>query len=276
MKLTSVEIRPDSSSEVAVLSFRDPNANNKYNVKSIAGLDADEIVPRSYGGSGSFRFYNLTLQKRTVVFKIGLNPSFVDRKSYSELRDDLYRIISASRTGKMSIWFKNGTNVKAALNGFVSKFNNTLFEKTQEVEITVVCDEPLLRAPDPTEFTGLNPIHSILEIEDSTAPHGFSFNTEITAPIASLKITDPNDDTWNFEVVPSGGFLTGDKLYFSSEYNDKKLYIVRSSVNIYLADVIVPGSVWPILFPGVNQISFTHPESLDWDTISYYPAYWGV
>lgn len=276
MKLTSVEIRPENSSEFVVLSFRDPNSNNRYNVKSILGLDADDIVPRSYGGSGNFTFYNLILSNRDVVFKIGLNPSFVDRKSYSDLRDDLYRMISASRTGRIQIQFKNGTEIKAVLSGKVSKFNNALFEKTQDVEITVKCDDTLLRAPEPVMLSDLTPEYALIRDDDSTAPHGFSFTAGITGAISSLKINDPNDTSWSFEVIPVGGFLVGDELHFSSEYNDKQLYVVRASVNVYLADVIVPGSVWPIIFPGDNLLTFTHPESLDWDTLSYYPTYWGV
>lgn len=276
MKLTSVAIRPDNSSEVAVLSFRDPNANNPYNVKSILGLDADELVQRSYGGSGSFKFYTVSLQNRSVVFKIGLNPSFVDRKSYSELRDALYRMIASSRTGKINIQFLNGTDVKASLKGFVTKFNNPLFEKTQDIEITVKCDEPLLRSPTPIVLTNLTPAHAIIQDEESTAPHGFSFDISVTEPFASLKITDPTDDSWSFEVIPVSGFLVGDQVRFSSEFNDKQLYIGREGSTIYLADVIVPGSVWPILFPGNNSFVFTHPDSFDWNYLTYYPTYWGV
>src|SRR5690349_10437174 len=119
MKLTSIEIHPENSSDVAILSFRDPNTINPYNVKGITGLDADEIVPRSYGGSGSFKFYNLSLLNREIVFKVGLNPRFSDHKSYSDLRDNLYRMISSSRTGKIQIQFKRGTDVIAVISGFV-------------------------------------------------------------------------------------------------------------------------------------------------------------
>lgn len=276
MKITSLEIVPEGSSQSAVLSFRDPGSENPYNVKNITGLDADELVPKSYGGAGSFRFYNLTLKSRDVVFKIGLNPSFRDGRSYSDLRDDLYKMISASRRGKIKILFKNLTDVKASLTGFVSKFNNPLFEKTQDVEITVKCDDPRLISPIPTILSDLDPSHFILSDDESTAPHGFSFDANITDAIASLKITDPNDSTWAFEVIPSGGFLVGDKFHFSSEYNAKQLYLIRSSTTVYLGDVLVPGSVWPIIFPGINEFIFNHPSAMDWDTIQYYPTYWGV
>ncbi len=46
MRVTSVELHPANSSDICVLSFRDPTHANPYNVKEIIGLDADEIVPR--------------------------------------------------------------------------------------------------------------------------------------------------------------------------------------------------------------------------------------
>lgn len=278
MKLTSVEIHPAGSSDVAVLSFRDPTATNPYNVKAIVGLDVDEIVPRYYGASGSSKFYSLSLQKRELVMKIGLNPDFSDNESYSDLRDNLYKMIASSRTGKLQLQFKMGVNPVAAVSGFVKKFEAPNFEKVQEVQITISCDEPMLKALTPVNVTvgGLNPASTTIQDDLSTAPHGFTFVMNITAAIASLGITDPGDSVWSFILAPIGGFLNGDVLYFSSETNNKYVYINRAGAIIFLADVIAPGSVWPILFPGENVFAFTHPTNVAWSLISHYPTYWGV
>ncbi len=149
MKITSIEINPSGSSEVVRLSFRDPGSVNPFNVKSITGLDADSIMPRYYTGFGNRNFYHLSLQGKDIVFRIGLNPQFDEYKTYSDLRDDLYRMISSSRTGKLDIHFKNDTDIIAGLSGLVSKFENSLFEKAQEVLLTVNCDEPMLKALEP-------------------------------------------------------------------------------------------------------------------------------
>lgn len=149
MKLTSIEIHPSGSADVAVLSFRDPAFRNEFSIKGITGLDADQIVPRAYKGSGNSKFNTMSLEGREVVIRIGLNPRFDSYESFSGLRDKLYRIISSSRTGKVQLIFKEGSDVIAALTGFVSKMEAPLFEKTQEVQITFTPDEPMLRALEP-------------------------------------------------------------------------------------------------------------------------------
>lgn len=279
MKITSVELHTANSSDFATLSFRDPQNLNPYNVKGIDGLDADDIVPRYYGGSGgSAKFYNLTLEKRTLVVRIGLNPRMSQAESYSNLRDDLYRFISSSRTGLIEVQFKNALATIATISGFVTKFEAPHFEKTQEVKLTISCDDPLLRAPNPVtvDLDDLLPAETVITDAFSTAPHGFIFGMDIATPRASILITDPDDDSWSFEVTPAGGFLADDILIFSSEYNDKFLYLVRDLEEIHLADKISAGSVWPIIFPGVNTFSFDEPAGLSWTLIEYRPTYWGV
>jgi len=36
------------------------------------------------------------------------------------------------------------------------------------------------------------------------------------------------------------------------------------------------GSVWPMLFPGENTFVLSSGASIDWDSITYYPTFWGV
>lgn len=278
MKLTSVVIHPENSSESVELSFRDPRSVNPYNVKYIFGLDADEIIPTYYGASEDSTFYNLSLTKREIVVRIGLNPNFTQNQSYSDLRDALYKMIASSRTGKISLYFQNGVDVIAVISGFVSKFESPHFEKTQQVQLTINCVDPMLKALEPIDMvlTGLDPAETVIEDVLSTAPHGFKFKMDIVDDIDSIIITDPNDDTWSFEIIPANGFVTFDILNFSSEYNKKKLYITRGENTIQLADVITPGSIWPIIFPGENTFSFTNPTALVWNKITYFPTYWGI
>lgn len=287
MKLTSVEIHPDNSSEFANLSFRDPSRSNPYNVKTIIGLDADEIVPRYYGTSVNPKFYDLSLMKREIVLRIELNPRFSENETFSDLRDYLYKMISSSRTGKIQLRFLNDADVMAAISGFISRFEAAHFEKIQEVQIRVQCDEPMLRAPTLTTVgvTGSNPARTTITDDKSNAPHGFKFDMAITANLYSIRITDPNDSSWSFEIVPVS-FLNGDVLHFSNVYNDKYLYLTRGATTIYLAEKLTSSSVWPYIFPGNNTFTFMHKAtvaasyinatSLVWSAISYYPTYWGV
>lgn len=288
MKLTSVEIHPSNSSEYAELNFRDPTRENPYNVKAIVGLDASEIIPRYYGTSVSMtKFYDLSLMKRDIVLRIELSPRFGQNESYSDLRDDLYRMIASSRTGKIELLFKNEDEILAAISGFVSKFEAAHFERVQEVQLTIKCDEPMLKALTPVTvgITGLAPRDTIIQDNRSNAPHGFKFDMALTSNLYSIKVVDPDDSTWSFEIVPIN-FLNGDVLHYSNVYNDKYLYLTRGATTIYLADRISSYSVWPFIFPGNNRFAFTTratvgaayipATALVWNAISYYPTYWGV
>lgn len=277
MKITSVEFHPDGSSAFCELSFRDPTRQNPYNVKGMTGLDADEIVGRTYG-PGSSGFRELIMVKRDIVALIQLNPDYSAGQDPASLRDELYKMIAMSRRGLIHVWFKNGETVVATVSGTFSKLEAPNFVQVSEVQLTIECDEPELKAPDPVSLNvvGLDPTLTIIDDDLSTKHHGFKFQVTYDSAEAALEITDPDDPEWSFEVIPVGGFLSGDVVHFSSEYGDKYLYMVRGGVTTHLADVITAGSVWPIIFPGENKISLSDGASLDWTSISYYPTYWGV
>lgn len=262
-----------------ILSFRDPRALNPFMAKHISGLDASKIKPKYYKGTYGDIFYNLTLESRELVILIGLNPNYKRNQSGSDLRDLLYKVMSYSRTGEVTLYFKNGNTVVATLNGFATKIDTTLFEQNQEIELTIDCEDPVFRAPKETVLN-VELFGSDISIDDpdSTAPHGFSFQLEFNTAAPDLEITDPEDPSWMFKVTPSGGFLNGDVLYFSSEPTNRQLYLVRSLTTIDLMSKVSLTSVWPIIFPGVNNFSLSPLSSLaiTWQTLSYRKAYWGV
>lgn len=279
MKITSIDIQAINSPDAITLSFRDPKSINPYNIKSILGLDADSIVPQYYGSPGGSTYYSLALDKRVITMQIGLNPSFSNGKSYSQLRDEFYKKIYSSRYGKLKLIFKEGNSAVATISGFISKFEAPLFDQVPQLNLTIECNEPMLKAVEPvTIYTpDLNPYNTLISDNKSTSPHGFSFKMQISSAVSlpSLTIIDPTD-TWFFSMAPTGGFINQDILHFSSDYF-KELYIERAGVGIiYLADAIVTGSVWPLIFPGDNTFNFTHSENLLWLYLSYLPTYWGV
>jgi hypothetical protein len=280
MKVTSVELHPADSSEVCLLSFRDPRRLEPYNIKSILGLDADEIVFRFSGISDTSksRYYTLSVGKREIVLNIELNPGFGNSETYSYLRDNLYKMIASSRTGLVQLQFKDGEHVVAAVSGFVKKFEASHFTKNPDVLITINCPDPMLRAPEPVSFTVPYLPMDIPNLKDdiSTCPHGFAFEMEFLSNLSDFVIGDPIDSEWSFQVSPSGGFLTGDVLHFSSEYTNKYLFIMRGETQIHVVDAIHPGSVWPMLFPGDNYFGVNDPTALIWLNIYHFPTYWGV
>lgn len=277
MKVTSIGLYSSNDVEIATLSFRDPGSVNPYIAKSITGLDADEIVPRFYGLSkvSKEKYYNLSLPPRDVILTIILNPFKTAGKTYSDLRDAIYKALAASRTALMGLRFYNGATEVARVSGFVTKMESPQFEEQPTIQLTLNCDDPMLKAPSRVSVIESGAELRTVTVDTSTAPHGFIFQLTFTAAIASFYMQDKaTNPEWSFVVTPTTSFAIGDKLYFSSENDNKYLYMVRGSTTTHLVDKIAPGGIWPILFPGDNEM--VHSPEITWNMIQYYPTFWGV
>ncbi len=212
--------------------------------------------------------------------QIGLNPNFNLNKSYSDLRDELYKLISSSRTSAIQLQFKDGDTIVAVISGFITKFEAPQFTRTPEVELKINCSNSMLKALDQVNVNVINldPSFTTIIDNESTSPHGVRFGFIFSASIVDFSIQDAIPPSWAFEVNLTGSplvqFVAGDELHFSSENNNRYLYLVRGFNIVHLIDRIIPTSVWPIIFPGDND--FICSDNVNWDYVIYYPTYWGV
>lgn len=282
MRVTHISVSAQESDLFSTKLIK-PGATDRFIMRGMIGLDADEVITKfyGYGAQNNDKFYRMGLKPREVVMRLVLNPTWSIGETYSDLRDEMYRAISAARNGEVTInFYASATNV-AELKGYITKFEVPHFSKDAEVQITIMCEDPILRGVQPVEyytnhFTGPS---VIIADQFSTAPHGFEMQVTFTGTTAAFTIQDASSPDWQFEVVPSSSFLTSDVLYFSSYQNDKQLYMTRSSVVTHLMDKLVPGSVWPSIFPGRNTFYIpalvpTATITVDW--LKFKPAYWGV
>lgn len=282
MRITGIDIYASESSEPIGFSLQELDPTAPYVIRSIVGLDAEDIVPKFYG-FGAFskpKFYDFVLKPRDIVSRIVLNPRFRLDESFSDVRDNLYRAISATRTGELSLYFKAGSTIVAKITGRITKFEASYFDSIPEVQLTISCPDPMFRSfvaiiTEPEDLPTENPV--IITDALSNAPHGFAMQFTITDDIPSFTIQDdPSNPEWMFKITPTTGFQTDDVLYISSDSINKTVYIVRDSDVIFLMDVVEPTSVWPILFPGENTFYFMDIDSFDWISTESSAAYWGV
>lgn len=284
MNITSIDL-VSSSGVVANLSFKDPGATNPYIMKNLYGLDADEILA-SYvpGAAGTPKNYSLSMRKREVVMRIVLNPDF-STKTYSDLRDDLYRLVQSSRTGTVTLNFKQDAIVKASISGFVSKFEVPVTQQEPELQITLNCTEPVLLDPNETILNHAS-FGSSFTITDnvSTAPHGVRFGIRFLGNVSSWRISNNSaGDEWNFAITtaiwPLGyGTASGDEFHVSSVYNDKQCYAIDfgTGTQYGVANVLQQFSQWPIILPGANPFYVTPSTGWEWLYFKYNNAYWGI
>jgi hypothetical protein len=283
MRITSIGLLAD---EIEAIQFdlRNVQSQSPYMIRNIAGLDAEDIVPKFYGFNidKDKRFYDFKMRPRDIVMRIVMNPRYKLNESVSDIRDRLYKAISASRSGELTLEFRATGTTVAQIKGYITKFEVPYFSEVPELQITVRCNDPMFRGItpvnlEPADLDGVttNPVTVVDSF--STAPHGFKFEIEIGATLSTFTIRDKSSDPeWEFQIVPASNFLNGDTLYFSSEFTDKYLYMVRGGVTTHLLDKVEPNSVWPVIFPGFNTFHFVDIASFIWNSIRFDAAYWGV
>jgi hypothetical protein len=282
MRVTSVALYSSTLSEAITFSLSNADPSDQYVVRTIIGLDAEEIIPKFYGLGLKTkpRFYEFGLKAREIVIRVVLNPRFNLDEAYSDVRDQLYRTISATRMGVVVLHFNSGATTVCKIEGFITKFEVPYFTELPEAQLTIRCDDPIFRAINPVSYASAdlkttNPV--IIPDSLSTAPHGFTMQQTFKASSTTYLIQDdPTQPEWVFKVTPASTFLSGDIINFSSENSNRYIYMVRAGVTTYLMDRIQPGSMWPTMFPGSNSFQFVTLPSLNWNSLEFYPAYWGV
>lgn len=266
-----------NDSEVVGFNMTGPDPRNPYTIKGITGLDAEDIIPRYYASgliSGN-RFTELALEPREIGILIDLKPNYRLGQHPADLRGTLMKAIASSRTGQIQLRFIGGGLCWGAIKGFVTKFEAPVSSKDTEIKFTIKCDDPIIRSLTVTSQNDLATFETdepVIIDPISTSPHGFKMKITFTGSVNPFIIADSNGD-WEFQI--NYPFIADDELYFSSEYGDKFLYRIRSAVTLFLMDVLEPGSIWPMIFPGENSFEITG-NTFDWDELFWYETHWGV
>lgn len=279
MIVTSVRLLSNNE-EALQFDLRNVDSSGPYTVRAIVGLDADEIIPKFYGfGLNGQKFYDFGLKPRDIVIRIALNPRYKVDESVSYIRDKVYRAISSTRTGLLELQFHAGGSAVSNIHGFMTKFEVPHFSATPEIQITLRCNDPMFRSINHVLMEDTLPATGPVMVPDSisTAPHGFVMQLTFNAATTEFVVQDDaSDPSWKFRVVPASSFLSGDVLYFSSEFTNKYLYFDRGGTITHLMHAIEPTSIWPIIFPGFNEFHFPQIANFDWNHIQFHMAYWGV
>ncbi len=87
MRVTSISMLSNDKEAIS-FDLRNVASQSPYMVKTIIGLDADELIPRFYGFSknGTKKFYDFKLKPRDIVMRIVMNPRFNLDESTSYIR----------------------------------------------------------------------------------------------------------------------------------------------------------------------------------------------
>ncbi len=265
------------STQLLDLSLDIADLTRSFILQTAYGLDLEEVIPLASGENPTANtnesYYDITIPARTLTFRIRLNPQ--PGETNGSLRDRLYKVIAYDRTALLEVRFMVNGSRFAEIYGYITKFESALFTEKPEVQITIKCPFGLIRSYNTVTVTGLAP--SVFSITDSlsTAPHGFTLRLGIVNNIAPGFTIQGVYGTTAAPFAIMYQLLAGDVLYFSSELDNKYLYIIRTSIATHLIDRIAQNSVWPILFPGSNTLGVSS-SSVSVQSFTYRNHYWGI
>lgn len=294
MRVTEVDMVSDTFEEPINLRLSPAQRTGQFQIRQIIGLDADEINHKFFVGGHDYKtkHYEAFLKPREIVIRVILNPRFHLDENYSDVRDELYRYISRSRTRLVSLHFKSGPTTVSKIDGYISKLEAAHFTKLPEVQITITCDDPIFRGLSSVELPDFvsNHVNGVINVPDSlsTAPHGCRIEAVFGVDNnTSFEMYDKEIDydmSFDFEYDgPAGDFDIGDKIILSSETGNKGVWVQYLDNEYYsgplgLMERVSNYSIWPTIFPGDNQFYFPQLEANKFSSlkISYTPTYWGI
>lgn len=293
MRVSEVSLSAGDS-RILNFSLNKPRDDDRYYIRTMIGMDADEIVSRfnRFGLYSGQPLVTQTIVDRTIVLRVVLNPEWRLSEDYSTLRDHIYRGISKSRSGTVTVRLMDTGVSVAEIEGVITKVEVPIFSSTPELQVTIKCPDAMLVAPnyqdiDPSIFVSASAgEHFAGSVTDtqSTAPHGLVMSAELTGAAKSAFYIQDNDPSnvspeWHFRIEYP--FLTNDVLTVDTQTRLRAAYITRGAQRIDLMHSITLDSIWPLIYPGRNPIAIAFTDNVthdDWTLLDFHhhATYWGI
>ena len=245
--------------------------SDPYILKNVDGLGPPEVdVALAKTLNAGAVYQGRRPQTREPVLLIGLNPDFTVGQTVSDLRVNLYGMLTPGYVDRIKLDIMDEDAVLASTTGYLKKFEIVPFSKDPEVQLTIACLDQYLIAPDELYLTPDKLAPTIDNI--GTAPAGFYMEAIFTAPQTEWALFDPNGYT-EMRIVYS--FLTGDKLIIDTRPGRRGIWVDRGGVKTNIIWALTVQSVWYMLHGGENIFNTTS-QTFDWGDVFFLPQYWGV
>lgn len=260
---------------------------DRFLLKGADGLDPPPINVNlsDIAFEGSI-FQNRRATNREIVIRVGLNPVLAANERHSDLRDELYGLLSTSDPSeKIYVKLMNGAEVVAQTEGWVKLIEAVMFTQDPEAQITIACPKPYFRSPAEIELvseTFLNDAYSAYHpVITNPGNASTGFYMEIVWDAAATGFNFTNDPTFAKSLMTVGPVIPGlfevdDVLIFDTRIGQRKIDRVRDGVTESLLRYFYPTSIWAQLQPGVNNF-YTYPFfAFHFQSFRFYAQYWGV
>lgn len=266
------------------------NLSQNPNIKtlSIDGLTPPKatlnfsVIPTKDGSV----FNSARAENRNIVFSLA--PIYDIEKS----RLTIYKFFRVKQP--VYFYFANGSR-NVCIEGIVESVEGSLFERNQNLQISIICPEPYFKALEETvsDLSQVTPLFSFpfaiaeagvvfSEIEKTIEKNIYyagEVETGFTIEMRALAaVTDPriyNEAGESFSIGLE--MQAGDVLTINTVKGSKTVTLLRDGVKSNIINLVKPNPKWFTLIPGDNVFlySASHPDLLQ-VSFRHYALYEGV
>jgi hypothetical protein len=252
-----------------------------YILKGVEGLDpppVDVVYAKVRGQRGKRQ--TREPQYRQVVALLGLQPEYDSGQSASDLREEVYGLLTPKFGGVVRAQVMLGNTVICEAVGDLSNIDASIFTKDPEVQITLDTDYGYLLKPTVVKQTPVKQVSGAETLfvvdNEGNAPAGFFIEFTLQSAAASLILRDESPTGEKIEIA--GPHAAGDAFIIDTRAGLRKIDKIPSgqakrSVLNDMSDT----STWLQLHGGDNTLRL-NVTAFDWrgDAFVHTPAYWGV
>lgn len=246
--------------------------NSNYDVLEVFGLNPPAAIINTVAISGldGTRFNSSQVGERNIVITLNIRPPIEAN------RIALYKYFRVKRYIK--VHYKNET-LDVFTEGYIESFENNLFTRLQQPQISIICPDPFWKAIAETD----------IKFEDLTALFEFPFSIP-AAGIPFSELIQVTTTYFNAGDIPTGAIIrfvaladgvknptfynrsnstffgldftmqNGDIITLDTQQGEKSVKLTRAGTTTSLLSYKRAGSVWLTFEPGENEIAFDAEE----------------
>lgn len=245
-----------------------------YQVISIDGLNPAPalINTTAIAGLDGARFNSSRLEMRNIVIYVKINGDVETN------RLNLYRHCITKT--KARFYFQNDT-LDVWIDGYIERVECSLFEQMEIASISIICPYPYFSSVEKFKTLSTNIVSmfefpfsieedapeviseimtdnfsSILNSTDSRC--GMQIVVDVLSDVDKIEVVNTTTaEDIKLDASSAGGFLEGDRIVIVTEQGRKDVYQIRAGTRSSLFPVLVHGSKFPQLQPGLNILQYS-------------------
>ena len=249
-------------------------------IRNIDGLDPVKasVSTSPFGSVDGASHTGSSVLTRNLVLTLHPNPDW-DTWTYESLRRLLYSYFMPKRATRFELFSDDMIPVEIA--GIVEDISVNIFSKDPELLVSVICPDPYFMSLEPIVLTGPTGRSDMAVIPvdyNGTIESGIQLKvTHVADPAPTrigIQIGDPPITYFDVDAAVNAS------LYFEMSSIPMRKFVqnvnIGSGVINNLLSKVRPGSDWPLLQPGINEVKIiTDQGTQDWE-LTYFERFGGL